>query len=117
MVVGYEKKQLICRLPLIFVREVLEAFNAGLMAAAEGAGQLGVSRSRLYQLRAEYLRNRATYSPQASGGAHRCAWPPEVLSFLKEFLPLQRPPNYQLVADELIRLYGFKRARSSSRPM
>jgi len=36
-----------------------------------------------------------------------------VLSFLQVFLPLQRPPNYQLVADELLRLHGFKRARSS----
>jgi len=32
---------------------------------------------------------------------------------LREFLPLLDPPNYQLVADELERLAGFKRTRSS----
>lgn len=32
---------------------------------------------------------------------------------MEGFLPLQNPPNYQLVADEMERLRGFKRARSS----
>ena len=36
-----------------------------------------------------------------------------VEAFLEGFLPLQNPPNYQLVADEMERLCGFKRARSS----
>jgi hypothetical protein len=33
--------------------------------------------------------------------------------FLEGFLPLQNPPNYQLVCDELSRLYAFTRARST----
>jgi hypothetical protein len=32
---------------------------------------------------------------------------------LEQFLPLSCPPNFQLVADELKRLHGFVRARSS----
>jgi hypothetical protein len=38
----------------------------------------------------------------------------KVLGFLEEFPPLQRQPNYRLVADELLRLHGFKRAHSSA---
>ena len=95
------------------MREVLESFNAGTLGAVAAAGQLGVGRTRLYELRTEFLRDRATYGPGTSGGRHRCAWPPEVLGFLEEFLPLQRPPNYQLVTDELRRVLGFLRARSS----
>ena len=37
-----------------------------------------------------------------------------VHAFLGEFLPLQNPPNYQLVCDEMERLCGFKRARSTA---
>lgn len=95
------------------MREVLESFNAGTLGAAEVEGQLGIGRTRLYQLRTAFLRDRKAYCPRSSGGAHRGAWPPDILGFLEEFLPLQCPPNYQLVADELLRLHGFKRARSS----
>ena len=35
------------------------------------------------------------------------------MGFLKEFLPLQKPPNFQLVADELESRLGFKRHRQS----
>jgi hypothetical protein len=110
---GHEKKQLSGRLPPIFVREVLESFNAGAIGAGDAADQLGVGRTRLYELRTQYLRDRQAYGPRASGGAHRGAWPPDAVAFLEEFLPLQQPPNYQLVADELLRLHGFGRARSS----
>ena len=113
IVLSYEKKQLSRRLPPIFVREVLESFNAGILDASETAAQLGVGRTRLYELRTEFLRNRQMYGPGTSGCPYRWAWPPDILGFLEEFLPLQSPPNYQLVADELLRLHGFKRARSS----
>ncbi len=110
---GYEKKQVCKRLPTIFVREILDSFNAGALGAAEAAEELGVGRTRLYEMRTDFLRARKAYVPGGSGGGHRGAWPAEVLGFLEKFMPLQRPPNYQLVADELLRLHGFKRARSS----
>jgi hypothetical protein len=81
--------------------------------APSAANRLGVSRTRLYHLRTDYLRNQPGYQPKASGGDRRKAWPPEVVDFLKGFLPLQSPPNYQLVADELERLCNFKRARAT----
>ena len=109
----YEKKQLVHRQPAEFVRRVLSDFNAGSLDAATAASHLGVSRARLYQLRSAFLRGRDGYAPMASGGDRRGDWPPESKIFLEEFLPLQNPPNYQLVADELERLCGVVRARSS----
>lgn len=72
-----------------------------------------MSRTRLYELRTAFLRDKKGYGPKSSGGAHRGPWPATVATFLEGFLPLQNPPNYQLVADELERLCGFTRARSS----
>ncbi len=72
-----------------------------------------MSRARLYQLRTAYLKDKSGYQPAASGGDRREEWPLEVLEFLKSFLPVQSPPNYQLVADEMERLCNFKRARAS----
>jgi hypothetical protein len=59
------------------------------------------------------LKQHQSFIPGPSGGDHRQSWPPEVLDFLHAFLPLQSPPNYQLVTDELLRLFRFKRARST----
>ena len=72
-----------------------------------------MSRTRLYELRTAFLRDKIGYSPEPSGGDRRSPWPMHVDSFLEVFLPLQDPPDYQLVADEMERLCGFKRARSN----
>ena len=56
---------------------------------------------------------REAFHSKASGGAHRGLWPADVCAFLAQFVPLASPPNFQLVADELKRLFGFVRARSS----
>ena len=72
-----------------------------------------MSRSRLYELRTALLSERVAFAPKPSGGDRRMDWPPEAQRFLLEFLPLQNPPNFQLVADELKRLCGLVRARSS----
>ena len=75
--------------------------------------QLGIAKSRLCQLRFSWLARRDSFCPKPSGGSHRALWPASVVAFLELFLPLSRPPNFQLVADELMRLHGFVRARSS----
>lgn len=100
-------------MPPEFVIRTLKDFNAGRLDAPAAASQLGISRARLYQLRSAWLSCRKSYQPGASGGDHRGAWPPQAHAFLEDFLPLQNPPNYQLVSDELERLCGLKRARSS----
>lgn len=88
-------------------------FNAGTLDSATATQHLGVSHTRLYELRTAFLRDKPGYNPKASGGDHRSVWPTEVDHFLAGFLPIQNPPNYQLVSDEMERLCGFKRARSS----
>lgn len=108
-----EKKQLIHRLPPEFVRGILNGFNSGAMDVATARTILEVSRTRLYELRTAWLRDKGGYQPSASGGDHAAAWPTEIVTCLEGFLPLQSPPNYQLLADELERLHGFKRARST----
>ncbi|HWL51305.1 MAG TPA: hypothetical protein VNQ90_02650 [Chthoniobacteraceae bacterium] len=108
-----EKKQIIHRLPPDFVRRILADFNDRKLDALSAAAHLGVTRSRLYQLRTEFLSNGKSFEPKPSGGARSGLWPAQIHDFLEGFLPLQNPPNYQLVADELQRLCAFKRARSS----
>jgi len=108
-----EKQQIIHRLPSEFVLQTLDKFNEGLLDVATTATQLGVGRSQLYRMRTDWLADRKTYSPKASGGDRHGLWPTKVHAFLKSFLPLQNPPNYQLVCDELERLCKFTRARST----
>jgi hypothetical protein len=64
-------------------------------------------------MRSAWLKNRDAFELSASGGDQHGLWPAHVLAFLHEFLPLQSPPNYQLVSDELLRRFDFPRARSS----
>ena len=81
--------------------------------ADSACARLDVSRSRLYELRTAWLKDQSAYQPAASGGDHGEAWPAEIIDFLNGFLPLQVPPNFQLVADEMERLHHFKRVRST----
>lgn len=92
---------------------MLKGFNEGLIDAVSASAELDISRAQLYRLRTAYLRDKQGYVPDSSGGDRRGRWPDEVHAFLREFLPLKKPPNYQLVADELASRFGFKRARSS----
>ncbi len=96
-----------------FLQLLLQQFNDGLIDRAEAAHQLQISQAHLYRLRTRWLQNRAAFGTQLSGGGHWPAWPPEARQFLKEFVPLQKPPNFQLVADELGRRFGFLRHRQS----
>jgi hypothetical protein len=84
-----------------------------LIDAAEAAQHLQISRAHLYRLRTRFLRERSRFAAKLSGGDHWPDWPPAVIAFLKAFLPLQKPPNFQLVADELATRLGFKRHRES----
>lgn len=108
-----EKKQIIHRLPRDFILRILEDFNAGRLDRSSACLNLGVSKTRLYELRTQWLHCPKAFYPGVSGGNQREIWPSDVSALLNEFLPLQIPPNYQLVSDELLRLCGFRRARSS----
>ena len=101
------------RLPPQFIRQILNDFNAGDLDAATAAARLGIGQSRLYELRSAWLKDRGGFRANSSGGDHRGTWPTDVIKFLNEFIPHQRPANYQLIADELARRFDFVRARST----
>lgn len=97
----------------MFLRHVLQQFNEGLIDSTDASFQLQIGRAHLYRLRTRFLAERSRFAARLSGGDHWPDWPAEVIAFLKEFLPLQKPPNFQLVADELESRFGFKRHRQS----
>jgi hypothetical protein len=92
---------------------MLRQFNQGKIDAADASHHLQISRAHLYRLRTRFLKERSRFAAKLSGGDHWPDWPPEAVGFLKQFLPLQKPPNFQLVADELETRLGFKRHRQS----
>jgi len=108
-----EKRQLVHRLPAHFVRSTLARFSQGALDRCAACSRLGIGTSRLYELRARWLKDPRNLRIAASGGDQHGPWPVHIIAFLREFLPLQRPPNFQLVSDELLRLHGFRRARST----
>jgi hypothetical protein len=110
---GLLKKQLAKRLTNLFLQQILLQFNEGLIDITDASFQLQIGRTHLYRLRTRFLRERAHFAAKLSGGDHWPDWPPEAIAFLKEFLPLHKPPNFQLVADELLTRLGFKRHRES----
>jgi len=110
---GLLKKQLAKRLTNLFLQQILQQFNEGLIDSTEASSLLQIGRTQLYRLRTRFLSERSHFAAKLSGGDHWPDWPPEAMVFLKEFLPLQKPPNFQLVADELATRFAFKRHRES----
>lgn len=88
-------------------------FNAGALDAPTAAERLDIGRSQLYNLRHQWLKDRQRFCPQPSGGNRRESWPKEVDTFLKEFLPVCKPLNFALIADELARRFEFDRSRAA----
>jgi hypothetical protein len=107
------KKQIAKRLTNLFLQQILQQFNDGLIDATDASFQLQIGRTHLYRLRNRFLRERSQFAAKLSGGDHWPDWPPEAIAFLKEFIPLQKPPNFQLVADELASRFAFQRHRES----
>ena len=107
------KHQLAHRLTSQFLHQTLDAFNRGELDPDTAAQLLSVSRAHLFRLRAAWLQQSAAFTLHLSGGDHSPDWPAEVQQFLQAFLPLQRPLNYQLVADEQVARFAFQRDRKS----
>lgn len=101
------------RLTRPFLQHILQLFNGGQIDRTEAAQHLQVSQAHLYRLRARWLKQRSRFSAKLSGGGHWPDWPPAAIQFLKDFIPLQKPPNFQLAADELATRFDFKRHRQS----
>ena len=117
---GYEKLQLIKRLPAPIIRHLLSSHRNDKLSAREAARELGLSRPRFYKLYSQYLRacakgQAAVWSPGVSGGDHQPAWSAAVTALLKKLLASKPPSSYSACASELHRRLNFKTDRASVR--
>jgi hypothetical protein len=105
------KRQIGRRLSPDFVHLTLDDFHKGLIDSAEACLRLDIGRAHLFRLRLRRIHQKPATA--VSGGNHRSPWPADVQRFLEAFLPLQRPPNFQLLADELASRFAFRRDRKA----
>ena len=117
---GHEKQQLIHRHPAPIIRHLLACHRKHEISAVEAARELGLARSRFYELYSDYLRACArgqaeVWSPGPSGGNHRPDWPPAALALLKKLLTSKPSSSYSACASELLRRLNFKTDRASVR--
>ncbi len=117
---GDEKLQLAHRIPAPLIRHLLAQARSGLLTLKAVALELGVSLSRCYQLRTDYLRACArggagTWSPKCSGGNHHPDWSPEATTLATQLLSAKPPPAYSAVASELHRRLNFLTDRATVR--
>lgn len=94
--------------------------RSGLIVPEAVALELGISLSRFYQLRTDYLlacaQGRAdTWSPGLSGGDHHPDWSVEAVALATKLLSSKPPSSYSAVASELHRRLHFKTNRASVR--
>ena len=94
------------------IREVFAALRRTEIAAATAAEKLGLGRTRLYELYADYLRaaahrQAAHWQPGTSGGDHAPDWPPGVETLLHKLLAAKPPAPYRLAASEVLRRLGL----------
>lgn len=101
-------------MPALVVRRQVERFNNGESSCKEVCETLGISRTRLYDLRTEWLRDRLDFIPGSSGGDRYGKWPAKCEALALELLQIG-PVNYALIADELDRRYSFSRSRGAVR--
>jgi hypothetical protein len=111
---------LIKRLPAPFIRHLLACHRAQHLSAKAAAAELGLSRSRFYELYSQYLHAAAhaqadTWTPRTSGGDHTPYWPAEVTATAQKLLSSKPPSSYSAVASELLRRHAFKTDRASIR--
>ena len=95
------------------IREVLAAFRRDEVAASVAAAQLGLGRTRFYELYGDYLRAVARHhenrwTPGASGGDHAPHWPCGIETLLHKLLATRPPAPYRCAASEVHRRLGFR---------
>lgn len=103
-----------------FVRHIFSQFRQRAFSARQAAAELGISRSRFYQLWADYLRAVAQrqahrWSPTLSGGNHRKTWSPAVATLVRKLLSATPPASYSFAASEVHRRYAQKLDRATVR--
>jgi len=113
------KQQIHKRVSPEVVARVLRDWNDRKIATKMAMDALELSRPQLYRLRTKWLSRGKKKSIKlgVSGGDHSDAWPGECVEHLTKMLESSgdHGPDYALYADELDRLYGFRRDRSNVR--
>ena len=102
------------------LRHLFAQARAGRLPPATVALELGVSLSRFYQLRTDYLlacaQGRAeTWSPGCSGGDHHPDWSAAAVALATKLLASKPASAYSAVASELHRRLQFETDRASVR--
>jgi hypothetical protein len=115
-----EKLQLAHRVTTPLIRHLFAQARSDLLSSKAVALELGISLSRFYQLRTDYLLACAqghaqTWSPGLSGGDHHPDWTAEVTALLTKLLSSQPPSSYSAAASELHRRLNFFTNRASVR--
>jgi len=112
------KYQIHNRLCAPLIHDVLEQFCNKTIDAKMAVEKLGVSQSRLYTLRTEYLKAKAKgelheWMPGTSGGDRAAKFPAKVGAFLRR--ALAEGYNFAFAASELLRLFNLQTTRWSVR--
>lgn len=103
-----------------FVRDVLRRFRAQQIAVREASAELGLGRSRFYELYASYLAACAkgrgrTWSPLSSGGDQRPPLADPIAATLRKLLSSTPPCSYSFTASEVLRRHGCTIHRATVR--
>ena len=117
------KRQISTRLGVAHIRDTMEQFVDGLIDAQSAMEDLGIGKTRLYELRTAYLNAKSggvlgNWRPGVSGGNHLPAWPLEVQAFLREVLSKGSNAerfSYAFAAAEAGRRFGFPLGRAQVR--
>ncbi|MEO7724929.1 MAG: hypothetical protein ABIU29_09650 [Chthoniobacterales bacterium] len=103
-----------------FVRDVLRRFRAQQLSRAAAGAELGLGRTRFYELFGSYLAacasgRAAHWRPASSGGNHRQPLSAPVRATLRKLLGAQPPCSYSFTASEVLRRHGFALDRATVR--
>ena len=112
------KQQISKRRGIPHIRHTLEQFNRGIITTEEAMIDLDISRSRLFELRRQWLaclRRGEEWAPGVSGGDHHPPWPTDSVGFLRDALSCKPPYSYAFAASEMERLTRFKADRAQVR--
>jgi hypothetical protein len=115
-----EKLQLAHRVTAPLIRHLFAQARSGGLSPEAVTRELGISLSRFYQLRTDYLLACAqgrteTWAPGLSGGDHHPDWSAEVTNLITQLLSAKPPCSYSAVASELHRRLDFQTNRASVR--
>src|SRR6266446_5282622 len=95
-----------------FVRDVLRRFRAQQISIHEASAELGLGRSRFYELYASYLaacakRRANRWSPISSGGDQRQPLADPIAATVRKLLSSNPPCSYSFTASEVLRRHDF----------